>query len=170
MNQIKKINPYVDYDGQKFHKSKLVNNLLNKNIKISTDRVFRSMQAKQVVDFNYDFNDTGNSIQLTDIIATLATICTSKQKELGVVFLIVNKIIYRNAQCHFVLLEKLAECKFQGNVLTFDKLVDFDLKWTGEYGNNISCDGQFCVTASLDIRAAPTELDDSFEYFIKSAM
>jgi hypothetical protein len=27
----KKINPYVDYDGQKFHKSKLVNNLLNKN-------------------------------------------------------------------------------------------------------------------------------------------
>ena len=59
----KKNNPYVDYDGQKYHKSKLVNNLLNKNIKISTDRVFRSMQAKQVVDFNYDFNDTGNSIQ-----------------------------------------------------------------------------------------------------------
>ena len=28
------------------------------------------MQAKQVVDFNYDFNDTDNSIQLTDIIAT----------------------------------------------------------------------------------------------------
>ena len=73
-------------------------------------------------------------------------------------------------QCHFILLEKLAECKFQRNVLTFDKLVDFDLKWTGEYGNNVSCDGQFCVTASLDIRAAPTESDDSFEYFIKSAM
>ncbi len=54
----------------------------------------------------------------------------AKQKEFGVVFFIVNKIIYRNAQCHFVLLEKLAECKFQGNVLTFDKLVDFDLKWT----------------------------------------
>ncbi len=160
-----KFDPFIEVNLEKFHKAKLVNNMLNKNISLSTDRVFRSIQLKTSSEFISDFEDSENIIEISDIIATVANISNMKQKkEISVVFLSINKILYKNAPTHFVPLDKINECKFLGSILRFDDLVDCDLKWNGNYGSNIVCDGVCSVLVSFDIK--PNE--ESFEYMINS--
>ena len=60
--------------------------------------------------------------------------------------------LYKNAPTHFVPLDKINECKFLGSILRFDDLVDCDLKWNGNYGSNIVCDGVCSVLVSFDIK------------------
>ncbi len=124
------------------------------------------MQSTRDRQFAYDIDELGNSIEVTDVIGTIALI-NDKAKgpsKLAVVFVAIDKIIHNGTYMHNINTDKLNECKFIGNILKLNELCDCDIKFDSEYGSQLVCDGQFCVLASFDVKPE----GDSFIYLINS--
>ena len=131
---------YMEFDGDKYHKSNLVNNMLNSSTKLlSSDRNVRSMTKQSISTKNNDEADDSEQVVISDTIATIAKV--KKTKELVVVFVVIDKIYQRTQFVQNVLLEEFQECKFYGKMLLFSELLDGNLIWSGKYGANLVCEG-----------------------------
>ena len=82
---------YMEFDGDKYHKSNLVNKMLNSSTKLlSSDRNVRSMTKQSISTKNNDEADDSEQVVISDTIATIAKV--KKTKELVVVFVVIDKI------------------------------------------------------------------------------
>lgn len=86
-----KFDHYIEYDSSNYHKSNLVNSVLNNKTRISSDRLIRvQMKAAQRENIDETIDDV---LKLTDTIITVAT--NKKTKELGIVFVVIDKIYWK---------------------------------------------------------------------------
>jgi len=66
---------YMEFDGDKYHKSNLVNNMLNSSTKLlSSDRNVRSMTKQSISTKNNDEADDSEQVVISDTIATKAKV------------------------------------------------------------------------------------------------
>jgi len=66
---------YMEFDGDKYHKSNLVNNMLNSSTKLlSSDRNVRSMTKQSISTKNNDEADDSEQVVISDTIATIAKV------------------------------------------------------------------------------------------------
>lgn len=109
------IDPYIIHDGAKYHKSSLVNSILNSSTKLlSSDRYVRSITNQSVKSHQNMEADDGDYFIISDTIATIAKVKSSS--ELVAVIVVVDKINYKNEFVSSVSHDDMHECKFHGKV------------------------------------------------------
>ena len=139
----------------------MVNSVLNNKTRISSDRLIR-VQTKAAQRENID-ETIDDVLKLTYKIVTVAA--NKKIKELGFVFVIIDKIYRKSCfECNFPL-DKLNECKVYGNVILLMSLSTVNLNGIEDHGSTVVCDGRLSIVVSLEIRPS----DNGFNFFISES-
>ena len=93
------------------------------------------------------FQGYNSIVKLTDTIATIVSF--KKNKDLGIIFIVVDKIVWKTTTINIIPTEKMNECQFHGKILLFKELVDGDIIWNNEYGPTVVCDGRLSIISTL---------------------
>ena len=143
-----KVSCYVNFDGKTYHKSNVINSLINCQTKLSSDRLTRvQFQISKILAKNDDVEENDmNFFKITDTVLTVARIA----KKIHFVLVSVDKVFTNNAFVSQISSEKLNEAKLSGKVLIFRDLINDSISWSREYGETIEMNGQFCIPLTLD--------------------
>ena len=90
---------------------------------------------------------------------------SKKNKDLGIIFIVVDKIVWKTTTINIIPTEKMNECQFHGKILLFKELVDGDIIWNNEYGPTVVCDGRLSIISTLH---TIEDKDNFIFYFDKS--
>ena len=116
---------FIEYNSSRYHKSNLVNTLINKSAKLSNDRLTR-VQVKVPSFSNTDITEEVNDyISITDSLVTVVKL--KKIKFTVIVFLVIDRIHFKTELVNSISEANFQEAKFSGTVLTINDYEDNNL-------------------------------------------
>ena len=118
--------PYIVINESRYHKSNLVNSVLNNKTKLTGSRLLRVCEVKSTTKFDEVIEASEEQFRVSDTVAVVYKI--KQTKDFVIIFVCVDKITWKTKIQSSVPLEKLNECTLNGKILMFDDILNDELK------------------------------------------